>query len=125
MRSTDPPPPSESPSEPSSSAGAVFDALVVPAAEARRARRATAIPLGPDAAAASYFVTRERRTLARADFEWPGVSTVEELRGRLLALWAGDPELLALIEPLLSLVRVPKAGAAPASDVPDHIYPMY
>ncbi len=127
MRSTDTPsgPPSESPSEPPADAGAVFDAHVVPVAEARRARGVPSIPLGPDPAAPSYFVTRERRSLTRADFEWPAVSSAAELRDRLRALWAGDPELLALIEPLLSLVRMPKAEAAQGGDVPDHIYPMY
>ena len=75
-------------------------------------------------------MTRERRSLTRADFEWPAVSSAEDLRGRLSALWARDPELLALIEPLLSLVRMPKAeaaqgGAVQGSAVPDHIYPMY
>ena len=137
MRSTDTPSgsPSESPSEPPADAGAVFDAHVVPAAEARRARGVPGIPLGPDPAASSYFVTRERRSLTRADFEWPAVSSAAELRDRLRALWAGDPELLALIEPLLSLVRMPKAEAArggagegsavQGSAVPDHIYPMY
>lgn len=132
MRSTDTPSgsPSESPSEPTASAGAVFDAHVVPAAEARRARGVAGVSLGPDTAASSYFVTRERRSLTRADFEWPAVSSAEDLRGRLSALWARDPELLALIEPLLSLVRMPKAeaaqgGAVQGSAVPDHIYPMY
>lgn len=132
MRSTDTPPeaPSESASEPPSRAGAVFDAHVVRAAEARRARGVPGIPLGSDAAVSSYFVTRERRSLTRADFDWPAVSSPEELRDRLRALWAGDSELLALIEPLLSLVRIPKAeaaqgGAMEGSAVPDHIYPMY
>ncbi|MDO8795020.1 MAG: hypothetical protein Q7J25_10425 [Vicinamibacterales bacterium] len=106
-------------------AGAVFDGHVVPAAAARRARHAPGLPLAPDPAASSYFTTRNRRTLTSADFEWPAVSSAEELRDRLRALWAGDPELLGLIEPLLSLVRIPKAGAAPGGDVPDHIYPMY
>ena len=137
MRSTDRPPaaPSELPSEPSSSAGAVFDAHVVPAAEARRRRGGPGVPLGADPAASSYFVTRERRSLTRADFGWPAVSSAEELRDRLRALWAGDPELLGLIESLLSLIRMPKAEAAQGgaaegsavqgSAVPDHIYPMY
>ena len=132
MRSTDTPSgsPSESPSEPTASAGAVFDAHVVPAAEARRARGVPGIPLGSEPAVSSYFVTRTRRSLARANFEWPAVSSAAELRDRLRALWAGDPELLALIEPLLSLVRMPKAeaaqgGAVQGSAVPDHIYPMY
>ena len=137
MRSTDRPPesPSEPPSEPPASAGAVFDAHVVPAAEARRARGVPGIPLGSEPAVSSYFVTRTRRSLSRADFEWPAVSSAEDLRGRLSALWARDPELLVLIEPLLSLVRMPKAEAArggagegsavQGSAVPDHIYPMY
>ncbi len=128
MRSTDTP--SESVSEPPSDAGAVFDTHVVPAAGARRARGVPGIPLGPDPAASSCFVTRERRSLTRADFEWPAVSTADDLRERLRALWAGDPELLALIEPLLTLVRMPEAGgpqggAVEGSAVPDHIYPMY
>ena len=127
MRSTDTPSgsPADLPSEPTASAGAVFDAHVVPAAEARRRRGAPGVPLGPDPTAPSYFVTRERRSLTRADFEWPAVSSAAELRDRLSALWADDPELLALIEPLLSLVRIPKAQAAQGGDVPDHIYPMY
>ena len=132
MRSTDTPSgsPADLPSEPPADAGAVFDAHVVPAAEARRARGVSGVPLGPDPAAPSYFVTRTRRSLARANFEWPAVSSAAELRDRLRALWAGDPELLALIEPLLSLVRMPKAeaaqgGAVQGSAVPDHIYPMY
>ena len=133
MRSTDTP--SGSPSESPADAGAVFDAHVVPAAEARRRRGGPGVPLGADPAASSYFVTRERRSLTRADFGWPAVSSAEELRDRLRALWAGDPELLGLIESLLSLIRMPKAEAAQGgaaegsavqgSAVPDHIYPMY
>ncbi len=103
----------------------VFDAHVVPAAGARRERGAAGLPLGPDPAAPSYFVTRARRSLSRADFEWPAVSSADDLRDRLQTLWAGDPELLGLIEPLLSLVRMPEAGAASGGDVPDHVYPMY
>lgn len=106
-------------------AGAVFDAHVVPAAGARRERGAPSLPLGADPAVSSYFVTRARRSLSCADFEWPAVSSAEELRDRLQALWASDKELLGLIEPLLSLVRIPNAAAVPDGHVPDHIYPMY
>ena len=104
-------------------AGRVFDAHVA-AAPVDAATRARVLP-APDPAAGSYLVARTRRTLTPADFEWPAVSTVEELRARLTELWAGRPELLRLVEPLLTLARVPDDGHTPSGGVPDHLYPMY
>ncbi len=109
----------------STDAGAVFDRDIVPAAAARRREPGTALPLAADPVAQTYLTTRLRRVLSRADFEWPVVATPEELRARLMELWAGDPTRLRLVEPLLQLARIPDAGDAPAPDVPDHLYPMY
>ncbi|MGE0393556.1 MAG: hypothetical protein AB7I25_03780 [Vicinamibacterales bacterium] len=106
-------------------AAAVFDRDIVPAADAARRAGAPVLPSGPDAAVASYLTARGRRVLTRADFGWPVVSTPDELRARLTELWAGDPVKLPLVEPLVRLARIPDAGAPPAADVPDHIYPMY
>lgn len=104
-------------------AGHVFDAHVAAAPVDARVR-ARVLP-EPDPAAASYLVTRTRRTLVPADFEWPAVSSIDELRARLTDLWAGQPELLRLVEPLLTLARVPEDGHTPSGAVPDHLYPMY
>jgi len=109
----------------STDAGAVFDQDIVPSAAARRLQPGTALPLAADPAAESYLTTRARRMLSRADFEWPVVATPDELRARLTELWAGDPARLRLVEALVRLARIPDAGASPAPDVPDHLYPMY
>ena len=105
--------------------GIVFDRDVVPAADASRRAGGQALPLGPDVAAESYLVERPRRVLAKADFEWPVVRDVDELRVRLRELWAGDPARLQLVEPLAQLARLPEPEPPSAGDVPDHIYPMY
>lgn len=109
----------------STDAGAVFDHDVVSAAEVRRHGTGLPLPLAPEPALETYLVPRTRRTLSRADFEWPAVSEPETLRARLTELWAGDPARLQLVAALLRLARVPEADAPPAADVPDHIYPMY
>ncbi len=105
-------------------AGGVFDRHVVPAGQVAAAHRAVVLP-AIDPAADSYLVRRSRATREKAEFEWPAVATVDELRVRLTALWQDRPDLLALIEPLLTLGRVPAGGEGPAGDVPDHLYPMY
>lgn len=109
----------------STDAAAVFDHDVVAAAEVRRHGTGAPLPLAPEPHAGTYLISRTRRTLRRADFEWPAVASPAELRERLAQLWAGDPARLQLIEPLLRLARVPEADAGPAADVPDHVYPMY
>jgi hypothetical protein len=103
----------------------VFDESVVSAAEALRARGVRYFEPAAAGEAASYFSTRTRRALDRDDFEWPVVSSPDELAARLRDLWAGQPEILGLVDAFVRLAKPPDASAESDGSVSDLIYPMY
>ena len=80
-------------------AGALFDELVVPLAEARKAAgRQSYFPLKGESGAKSYYVAPLASVMKPADFEFPGGGTADGLIDALTAYWAdqGQTELAAL-----------------------------
>ena len=84
-------------------AGALFDEMVVPLAEARRAARAPGyFPVRCDARAHSYFKPAGLALMTPADFEFPGEGTARGLIEELAAYWKGEGETaLAAMSPRL------------------------
>ena len=74
-------------------AGALFDDLVIPLAEARKAAGQQAyFPLAGVAGAKTYYEEPVLRTMQPADFEFPGGGTAEGLVDALAASWADEGE---------------------------------
>jgi hypothetical protein len=96
-------------------AAALFDDVVVPLAEARRAAGPQAyFPLGRDASAASYFDEPSLPTMQPADFELPGGGTAEGLVDALAQMWSaqGEAGLAALAPRLKQIAELLQAEAA-------------
>ena len=102
-----------------------FDRSVVPAAEALRDRGVLYFALAPSSEPASYFATRTRRTLEPRDFEWPVIRTHDELAAHLRELWAGQPELLQLIDTFVRLAKQPDPSDEGDGSVSGLVYAMY
>lgn len=87
-------------------AGATFDEVLVPLAEARRDSGAPRFfPLQQEASRASYFVAPALRTMSPADFELEIGGKSEALIDALVAYWAsrGETELAAMAPRLKQL----------------------
>src|SRR5215470_12980406 len=75
-------------------AGALFDEVVAPLAEARKAAGKQAyFPLAGSPGAKSYFEEPILRSMAPADFEFPGGGTTEGLVEALAELWTSEGEM--------------------------------
>lgn len=89
-------------------AGELFDQMVVPLAEARRAAGTQAyFPTGPDADAASYFVPPGTRKMQPSDFGLIDDDTATGFVDALAAYWsaAGEPELAAMAPRMQQIAR--------------------
>jgi hypothetical protein len=87
-------------SKPSSRlAGALFDEVIAPLAEARRIAGEIAVARGRDPGAVTYFTEPRVRTMKTEDFETHGDGSVDGLLAALAAYWAkhNEPALAALI----------------------------
>ncbi len=84
-------------------AGALFDEVIRPLAEARRvAGQQAYFPLAGDAGAKSYFEEPILGVMQPADFEFPGGGTADGLVDTLSALWTAEGETgLAAMAPRL------------------------
>jgi hypothetical protein len=84
-------------------AGALFDEIVAPLAEARRAAGKQAyFPLAAEPGAKSYYEEPVLRVMQPADFEFPGDGTAEGLVDALAAAWMAEGETgLAAMAPRL------------------------
>jgi hypothetical protein len=86
----------------------LFDAAVVPLAEARRAAgRQEYFPLERKPGATSYYDEPARRTMRPADFELPGGGTADGLVDALAAAWTaqGEAGLAAMAPGLREIVE--------------------
>ena len=108
-----------------SSIARVFERDIVPAAMALRARNGRYFDLGPSSAEPSYFKVRTRVSLAPGDFHRPVVGSREELRERLLELWADQPELRRLVDALVKIAAPPDPSDEVDVSIPENIYTMY
>ena len=96
-------------------AGALFDELVVPLAEARKAAgRQSYFPLKGESGAKSYYVAPLASVMKPADFEFPGGGTADGLIDALTAYWAdqGQTELAALAPRLKEVSALLREEAA-------------
>ncbi len=103
----------------------IFEREIIPAAMALRARNGRFFALGPSPADPSYFKVRTLVSLAARDFHRPVVGSREELRERLLELWADEPELRRLVDALVEVAAPPDPSDEGDASIPDHIYTMY
>jgi hypothetical protein len=98
---------------------AFFDRYLLPAAEASRAEGRVFFPLGPEPAASTYYRRRDDRSDYVFDLE-----TVDAA-GHLAALWSDQPELLALVRPLLQLAETLTQNSDSSSEVSPFVYAMF
>ena len=99
---------------------AFFARHLVPAAASLRARGVEFFPLGPDAAAPTYWHRREDAT------DYLDSVDPAQTAARLKETWAEHPELLALVDPLLELASTLVCPADEQSaEVSPFIYAMY
>jgi hypothetical protein len=99
---------------------AFFAEHLVPAAESPRARGVLFLPRGAAAAAPTYWHRREDAG-DYLDSVDPAATA-----GRLRAMWAEHPELVALVDPLLELASTLARPADEQSpEVSPFIYAMY
>ncbi|MDQ6830550.1 MAG: hypothetical protein M3081_16955 [Gemmatimonadota bacterium] len=105
-----------------------FHERLVPAAKAMRARGAAPLARVDNSAASmheklrTYYTSRSETTTRVAD----GASLDHSrLAGELRAMWAGAPELLALVDPLVELAAAMGRGDDGGGDVSTLIYAMY
>ena len=103
----------------------VFEQEIVPAGMALRSRNGRYFDLGPSSAEPSYFKVRTRVSLAPGDFHRPVAGSHEELRERLLELWAGEPELRRLVDALVKVAAPLDPSDEGDASIPEHIYTMY
>ena len=84
-------------------AAALFDAVVIPLAQSRRAAGEQAyFPLSAEGDAKSYYEKPVLRLMQAADFEFPGGGTAEMLIDALAASWTEQGESgLAAMAPML------------------------
>jgi hypothetical protein len=106
-------------------ARAFFMQFLVPAAERLSRAGRSFLPRRPDASAATYYTVRDKRAMNRADFEVRAAERPEDVALALTALWAGDPDLSALVAPLARLMPdlVPAEGEK--GDVSPFVYVMF
>nr|AYM54394.1 hypothetical protein [Phaselicystis flava] len=115
---------------PADPAEALFDEVVVPLAEGRRAKGEQAyFPLGRDPGATSYYEVPARRVMAAADFEFPAGGSAVGLVDALAAHWAKEGEL-ALAEAAPRLKEIVdtlqrEGGVASDGDVSVLCYTMF
>lgn len=99
-------------------AGALFDEVLVPLAQARRNCGAPAyFPAWRESDAASYFVTPDIAIMTLADFEMQGGGGAEELIDMIAAYWSAQGETaLAAMAPRLKEFAVALTGEAAANE---------
>ena len=110
-------------------AGALFDEVIVPLAEARKAAgKQGYFPRGPEQGASTYFEVPVHRLMQAADFDFPGGGTAEGLIDALAASWTaeGDLGLAAMAPRLLEIAAALKVKEGEADDsVSPLIYTMF
>lgn len=82
---------------------------------------------GPDPAASSYYVQRERTSMRKADFETPAFRTAEEFADELTAMWRsqGFDALCPLAPAMARLAEQLKQGDAQSDEVSPFVYVMF
>jgi hypothetical protein len=104
-----------------------FDRELAPLAGRLREERRPLFPLGPDARAASYWIPRRRRAMAREDFEALGAATAEEAAELLARHWRAEGlgGLAALAPAMGALALRLRDLEDEAEEVSPFVYVMY
>ena len=121
MNSTDPGPAAKTAIED------LFDAVLMPLADARRRCGRPTMPLCADASLPSYWTALPARRLEPADFLQPSCLDADELTAALEAHWRanGEPDLAALSARLVALAQALRTPDS-ATDTPSpFIYTMF
>jgi hypothetical protein len=102
--------------------GRFFDKRLVPLAEKLRARRVQFFPMGPDARAASYYLTPRRGKPEFIELEGPA-----DCEKALRELWDEQkiPELAQLAAPILELARQVEIREEETGEISPFVYVMY
>jgi len=100
---------------------------LVPLADRMKAGGTEFLVSTQDPNAATYYVTREKRTMSRSDFEWGGCPSVEAFPAQLAELWRaqGYEELAALAPTLGKFAAALHTEESQDEDVSPFIYVMY
>lgn len=115
--------------DPSQMAGRLFDEVLAPLAEVRRADGAQPyFPARPDPAAVTYFVSASSRNMIAEDYEFPGGGNAAGLVGALVKHWTEQGELqLAAAESRLVAIAgaLGKAGLKTDASVDIFCYTLF
>jgi hypothetical protein len=108
-------------------AAALYDDVLAPLSARLRAAGRSPFPLGPDPAAASYYVTRPQRAMRPADFEAPACRTPEDFARALAAHWTalGRDELAAEAPRFAAAAREAYALGEGDAEVSPFVYVMF
>lgn len=102
-------------------AGALFDEVIVPIAQARSsAEEAAYFPLEGDAGVTTYFVEPSQRTMSAGDFQ-PHAGTAQGLVDAVTALWAaqGEIDLVALAPRMTEIAEALSTESAESDGMVD------
>ena len=104
-----------------------FTKNLVPLAKSLKEEGIEFYPSGPDESQSTYYIKREKTTMAREDFEIGHCETPQALAEQLLAMWKqqGCDQLEPLAKPLAKLAETLYAVEEQNEEVSPFIYVMY
>ena len=103
----------------------LFAAHIVPFGKRATAGGIRLLETRWDKDAASYFVRRSRRRMAKDDFETGGCSSADSVATDLERLWSAEPQLAGLAPAFATLAKRLRSVEREADDVSNFIYVMY
>lgn len=118
---------STKPAAGAAAAAALFDEVLAPLSARMRAEGRAAFPVGPDAACASYYVTRPRAAMRPEDFTAPSCGSVDEFEGALRAHWEalGRRDLVTETPRFAAAARAAYALGDEDAEVSPFVYVMF
>ncbi len=106
---------------------ALFDDVIVPAAERARATGHAPFPTAPDASVESYYVKRAQPAMRREDFAAPSSEGFDDFERRLAAHWraAGRQDLASEAPRFAAAARAAYALGDEGAEVSPFVYVMF
>jgi hypothetical protein len=104
-----------------------FDEQLLPLAAQLKAKGVNLLDAGPQPGAASYYITRQHRSMSPADFETGGLTSPAKAQAEMRQVWnaaAGHP-LAPLADGVARLAGELRQDQEQSSDVSSFIYAMY
>jgi len=104
-----------------------FDAELLPLAERRRREGRASFPTHPDPAAATYYQTRSKTSMAPRDFEVSGTESVAAFEKALADLWRpqGYADLVAVAPGMARLAAMLQQREEQSEEISPFIYVMF